>query len=362
MMTFEKFFAGTTPVQESAPGRVNLLGEHTDYNDGFVLPIATPMRTSVAVALSGDDTHYFYSEEMDDQIALPRRSHLTSGYGRYIEGCIRVLEQCGHTVPALRVYVHSDVPVGSGLSSSAALEVATLRALRTLLALPLNDVEIAQLARNAEVTYAGVQCGIMDQMASSLCDESHMLFLDTRSLDTRVLPLPAGVEVLVIDSGVARTLAGSKYNERRAECERAAKALHVPSLRDVHDVAALEQVEQPARRRAHHVITENARVERAAEGIGAAEFGRMMNESHASLRDDYEVSIPELDILCDLMRAAPGVHGARLTGAGFGGACVALCDVGSAAAAGAAVLAQYNSAGRSGQLLMPAAAHMGAST
>ncbi|QYF93688.1 galactokinase [Massilia sp. PAMC28688] len=361
MITFDKFFAGSTPVVASAPGRVNLLGEHTDYNDGFVLPIATPMRTTVAVAPSRDDAHYFYSEEMDDQVILPRRGRLASGYGRYIEGCIRVLEQLGHEIPPLRIFVRSSVPVGSGLSSSAALEVATLRALRTHLGLALDDVQIAQLARNAEVAYAGVQCGIMDQMASSLCDETHMLFLDTRSLDTRVLSLPAHAEVLVMDSGVARTLAGSKYNERRAECDAAAAALGASSLRDVTDVAALAQLEEPLRRRARHVITENARVVRAAEGVDAAQFGRLMNESHASLRDDYEVSIPELDTLCEMLRAAPGVYGARLTGAGFGGACVALCAPGSAAGAGALVLEQYNAAGHKGELLMPAATQHGGS-
>jgi galactokinase len=163
-----------------------------------------------------------------------------------------------------------------------------------------------------------------------------------------------GTEVLVIDSGVARTLAASKYNERRAECEAASRSLGVPSLREVTDIAAIASLDEPYRSRARHVDSENARVLRAVAGIGAPEFGQLMNQSHASLRDDYAVSIDELDILCDLMRAAPGVHGARLTGAGFGGACVALCETGAAAAAGAAVLEKYNLAGRAGQLLMPA--------
>jgi galactokinase len=332
---------------------VNLLGEHTDYNDGFVLPIATPMRTHVAVAPSKDDAFHFHSEEMDDTVVLGKRGRLASGFGRYIEGCIRMLEQAGHTIPPLRIYVRSTVPVGAGLSSSAALEVATLRALRTMLKLPLDDIEIAKLAQQAEITFAGVQCGIMDQMASSLCDESHMLFLDTRSLESSVLSLPPDCEVLVIDSGVARTLAASKYNERRAECMTAARAMGLTSLRDLQDASMLDRVDEPYRRRARHVFFENARTSRAAAGCSGAEFGQLMNESHASLRDDYEVSIVELDILCDLMRATPGVLGARLTGAGFGGACVALCESGSAAAAGAEVLSKYNAAGRRGRLLMP---------
>ena len=353
MMSYDSFFAGATPVDASAPGRVNLLGEHTDYNDGFVLPIATPMRTWVAVAPSLDDAFHFYSEEVAEPVVMAPGGHAASGYALYLEGCIRMLEQRGHAVPPLRIYVRSNVPMGAGLSSSAALEVATLRALKAHLGLELTDVEIAQLAQKAEITFAGVQCGIMDQMASSLCDESHMLFLDTRSLDSVVLPLPAGAEILVLDTGVARTLAGSKYNERRSECGTAARALGVQSLRDVPALAALDKVDEPYRRRARHVLSENARVQRATEGIDAREFGVLMNASHASLRDDYEVSIVELDILCDLLRQAPGVYGARLTGAGFGGACVALCEAGSAAAAGAAVIERYNAPGRSGRVLMP---------
>ncbi|SHG61562.1 galactokinase [Massilia sp. CF038] len=361
-MNFEKFFDSCTPVEASAPGRVNLLGEHTDYNDGFVLPIATPMRTHVAVAPSRDDAFHFHSEDLDDTVVLGQRGRLASGFGRYIEGCIRMLEQSGHTVPPLRIYVRSTVPVGAGLSSSAALEVATLRALRTLLKLPLNDIDIARLAQKAEIVYAGVQCGIMDQMASSLCDASHMLFLDTHSLESQVLSLPSDCEVLVIDSGVARTLAASKYNERRAECETAARAMGLASLRELHHADLLNQVDEPYRRRARHVYFENARTARAAAGCSGAEFGQLMNESHASLRDDYEVSIPELDVLSQLMREAPGVLGARLTGAGFGGACVALCESGSAAAAGASVLSKYNTDGRRGRLLMPQTEQTGANT
>jgi galactokinase len=355
MLTFETFFGNTEAVEESAPGRVNLLGEHTDYNDGFVLPIATPMRTHVAVAPSRDDAFHFYSADLADLVVLPRRGHLASGYGRYIEGCIRMLEQCGRAVPPLRIYVRSTVPMGSGLSSSAALEVATLRALRRFLGLNIRDVEIAKLAQKAEMVFAGVQCGIMDQMAASLCDDKHMLFLDTRTLVSRVLALPPDSEVLVIDSGVPRTLGATKYNVRRAECGTAARALGVRALRDVSRYDALATIDEPFRRRARHVVTENARVMRAAEGIGAAEFGRLMNDSHASLRDDYEVSTVELDLLCDLLRAEPRVFGARLTGAGFGGACVALCEAGAASIVGPAVLARYQALGRVGRLLMPEA-------
>ena len=353
MMTFETFFNHADVVEQSAPGRVNLLGEHTDYNDGFVLPIGTPMRTRVAVAPSGDDRFHFFSENLGDEVVLEPSAHVASGYGRYIEGCIRLVEQLGYAIAPLRVYVRSDVPVGAGLSSSAALEVATLRALRAYQQLPLNDVQLAQLAQQAEHTYAGVQCGIMDQMASSLCDEDHMLFLDTRSLETHVAALPAGTAILVIDSGVARTLGATKYNQRRAECNAAAEAMGIKSLRDMHSCAELDRVDEPYRSRARHVFTENARVQRAAQGASASEFGALMNASHASLRDDYAVSTVELDMLCDMLRGHADVYGARLTGAGFGGACVALCKAGTAATVGKAIVSQYNAAGQKGRVLMP---------
>ena len=354
MITFDTFFKGSEVVERSAPGRVNLLGEHTDYNDGFVLPIATPMRTHVAIAASRDDAFHFYSETLLDQVVLGRRGHLASGYGRYIEGCIRVLEHRGYDIPPLRIYVRSDLPCAAGLSSSAALEVATLRALRSFLGLPLTDIEVAHIGQVAERTYAGVQCGIMDQMAASLCDDTHMLFLDTRSLSSEISSLPAGTELLVLDSGVARSPGASKYNERRAECGTAALALGVRSLRDVACPTHLSRIEEPYRRRARHVMRENARVVRAAKGVSASDFGALMDASHASLRDDYDVSTVELDLLCDLLRAQPGVHGARLTGPGFGGACVALCDAGSAADVGQAVVASYSREGRMGRVLVPA--------
>jgi galactokinase len=248
------------------------------------------------------------------------------------------------------------VPIGVGLSSSAALEVATLRALRQLLGLALDDVEIARLAQRAEVEFTGVHCGIMDQMAASLADPSHMLFLDTRSLERRLLPLPAGSEILVLDSGVPRALAASGYNRRRSECEEAARQLGVAALRDVADPAAVESLPEPLRRRARHVVTENRRVLDAIEAHGPKPFGLLMDASHRSLSVDYEVSTAELDLLVELLRQCREVHGARLTGAGFGGACVALCRSGSAKAVGKRVLERYRKSGhRGGRLLVPQA-------
>ncbi len=359
MLTLATFFGGPPQVHASAPGRVNLLGEHTDYNDGFMLPVATPQRTEVAMSVSSDAQFHLYSATLDESVEFPADGHPPQGFASYIDGCIRLLGAEGVQVPPLRVYVSTELPVGAGMSSSAALEVATLRALRSLLAIDLDDVRLARIAQRAEVEYAKVNCGIMDQMAASLADQRHMLFIDARSLEYRLQALPADSELIVIDSGVARTLAASKYNERRAECEEAARQLGVAALRDVADPAAVEALAGPYRQRARHVVRENLRVLEAAAGVSAARFGALMDASHASLRDDYEVSIPQLDELAASLRATPDVFGARLTGAGFGGACVALCREGSAQAAAAAALARYNATGKHGRILIPVPAQGG---
>ncbi|MBD0268796.1 MAG: galactokinase [Cyanobacteria bacterium Co-bin8] len=353
MTTFQQIFNVEPQVQASAPGRVNLLGEHTDYNDGFVLPTAIPQQTTVYLGLSPDEQHHIYSQELDKQISLRPTDDAPEDFASYIVGCIRVLEQQGTAVPPLNIYVTSAVPMGSGLSSSAALEVAVLRGLRSLLNLDLDDVRIAQLGQQAERQYAGVQCGIMDQMASSLADAEHLLFLDTRTLERALLPLPEGAEIVVMDSGIPRTLAGSGYNQRRAECEEAAQELGVKALRDVTDLDAIAPLAEPLQQRARHVITENGRVLQAKQGVSAEEFGQLMNASHVSLRDDYEVSVEGLDQLVDILQASPGVFGARLTGAGFGGACVALVKAGEGVAIAKSALERYRQTGHQGSVLVP---------
>lgn len=338
-----------------APGRVNLLGEHTDYNDGFVLPVAIAQRTRVTMRRNGSSTFALHATELDETVRFGFDAPPTEHFATYVYGCLALARTQGADIPGLDIEVRSDVPMGVGLSSSAALEVATLRCLRQLLDLPLDDVLVAQLAQRAEIEYAGVRCGIMDQMASSLAATDRALLIDTRSLERRDVPLPAGSAVLVLDSGVARTLAGSGYNQRRSECEAAARALGVTSLRDVESLAQIEALSDPLlRRRARHVFTENARVLQAADCKDAVEFGQLMNASHASLRDDYEVSTPELDLLVRWLQAEDAVFGARLTGAGFGGACVALCRDDSLRQVAESVLENYNGAGHKGRQLVPA--------
>ena len=328
---FERVFGCPPEAVADAPGRVNLLGEHTDYNDGFVLPIAIAQRTRVAMRRNGSDRFALHAQGQGDTVQFSLDRPPAEHFASYVYGCLVLARGRGAPVPALDIHVDSEVPMGVGLSSSAALEVATLRCLRRLLALEFDDVLVAQLAQRAEIEHAGVNCGIMDQMASSLAASDRALWLDTRSLERRFVELPAGSAVLVIDSGVARSLAASGYNQRRAECEAAARLLGVASLRDVTDVARLEPLPDLLRRRARHVVTENARVLEAVDCTAAAAFGALMNASHASLRDDYEVSTPELDRLVALLQQQAGVHGARLTGAGFGGCAVALVAAPAAA-------------------------------
>jgi galactokinase len=353
MSAFENVFGAPPQAVADAPGRVNLLGEHTDYNDGFVLPIAIAQRTRVAMRRSAPPRFSLHAQGQGATVQFTLDSPPKEHFASYVYGCLMLAGSGGTVIPPLEIHVESDVPIGVGLSSSAALEVATLRCLRQLLELRLDDVTIAQLAQRAEIEYAGVNCGIMDQMAASLADTTRALLLDTRTLERRFVDLPAESAVLVIDSGIARSLAAGGYNQRRAECEQAARLLGVASLRDVASVAALAALPDLLRRRARHVVSENARVLQAVACTAAGEFGELMNASHASLRDDYEVSTPQLDRLVALLQAQGGVWGARLTGAGFGGACVALCRPHSIAQVAQAVLAQYRAAGQVGTVLVP---------
>jgi len=345
--SFEAVFGQAPEATGRAPGRVNLLGEHTDYQGGFVLPAAIPQQATVSIRRNGGEAHRLHSANLEQTLTV-RVGEKGEGFAPYLTGSIAL----AGVTDALDVWVWSDVPSG-GLSSSAALELATLRALRELYTLSLDDVDLALIGQKVEHEYVGVMCGVMDQMASSLADTAHMLFLDTRSLERRKLPMPADAahgtaQVLVLDSGVPRRLAESGYNERRAQVEEASRLLGVAELRDVTDIAALDVLPELLRRRAHHVVSENARVLEALDA-DAAHFGTLMNASHASLQHDYEVSHPQVDVLVAYLQAHPKVYGARMTGAGFGGAVVALVEAGQAVQVAADVLPQYGA----GQRVVP---------
>ncbi len=350
---FQRLFGRPPEAAAEAPGRVNLLGEHTDYNEGFVLPTTIPQLTRIELARSGDGHYRYYSANLDQLVTYRDGEEPPPGFARYVYGCIQMLRETGFQVEPCTCRINSDVPIGAGLSSSAALEVAALRGLRALFRLAIDDVAIAKIAQQAEIRYAGVHCGIMDQMAASLGDARHMLFLDTRTLERRLVPFPDGAEAIVLDSGVPRKLSDSAYNLRRRECEEAAQRLGVPALRDIQEAGdAVKALPPPLDRRARHVITEDRRVLEAVRGVSAPEFGELMNASHASLRDDFEVSVPALDVLVGILQAHPWVFGARLTGAGFGGACVALIAQGMGASVKPQVLAAYADLGYRGAVLV----------
>ena len=355
MKSFEEVFGGAPQAIGHAPGRVNLLGEHTDYNDGYVLPIAIPQRTHVALRPSATDISTVYAANLDSTVTFDFDMPPSDGFGTYVFGCLFEARAAGFEVPPLDIHLLSNVPMGVGLSSSAALEVATLRALRNLLNLPLDDVRLAQLAQRAEVQHAGVRCGIMDQMAASLADTERALFLDTRTLQRRLVSLPPKSAVLVLDSGIKRSLTSSSFNQRRAECEEAARQLDVRALRDIDDneLSRVDALDEPWRSRARHVVTENARVLLAVDCDDPVEFGELMQASHASLRDNFDVSVPALDRLVALLQAHSEVYGARLTGAGFGGACVALCQPLAVTRIATEVLGDYRREGFSGAVLVP---------
>lgn len=352
MSKFADYFNMQPIIEASAPGRVNLLGEHTDYNDGFVLPIAIHQRTCVQMSLSNDQWNRFFSINLNQMIHYRAGDPIPKGFGAYLGGCINILREKNCSIKAVNVLINSNIPIEAGLSSSAALEVAMLKGLRTLFDLKLNDIDLALCAQQAEVRFAGIQCGIMDQMAATLATEHNMLFLDTRTLDYKLLPLPKQTELIVMHSGVPRRLSDSAYNQRRIECKTAAQKLGVAALRDINDVASVAMLPPPLNRRARHVITENARVLKAAAvELDPREFGELMNASHQSLREDFEVSIPALDCLVSLLQSHPAVYGARLTGAGFGGACVALARKGLGLDIASDVLTKFQAQGYQGYIM-----------
>jgi galactokinase len=350
----------------SAPGRVNLIGEHTDTSEGFVLPIAIPRVTRVELARRNDRVVTVASAAFAG--GAPATFHVgreskQGSFIDYVQGTVIAVTRTGSSIGGFDAWITSDVPIGAGLSSSAALEVALLRALRTAFALDFDDIAIAHAGRAAETDFIGAPIGIMDQMAASIATTDAALFLDTRTLAFEHVALPPALELLVIDSGVAHAHADGAYAERRAEVDRAAKILDLRSLRDAADgdpratAAAIATLAPPLDRRARHVVGENRRVLDAVAALRAGDekaLRSLMAASHESLRDDFEVSVPDVDRLVVIAQADPDVIGARMTGGGFGGAIVALARRGRAAAAGARIAASYDASGKPrGRVVVP---------
>ena len=337
-----------------APGRANLIGEHTDYNDGFVLPVALESATWVC-GRPADGVLRLDSLDRPGtvEVDLASGEGPTEGWGRYVTAVVRALRDAGADLRGFTGVLASDLPLGGGLSSSAALELAVAKA---VLASDLPHTELARICLRAEDHYVGMHVGIMDQLASAASRAGHALLIDCRSLDLRAVPFPRSLRVLVLDSAVQRELGDSEYNARRAQCEQAASALGVAALRDA-DPEMLERhrqrLDEVVYRRARHVVTENARVLAAAAALEAGrveELGPLFAAAHRSMAEDYEASIPELDLLVSLAAETDGVAAARLTGAGFGGCTVNLVEVDRAEAAAAEILDRYRAAtGRQGR-------------
>lgn len=350
---FAEIFGSEPAIAADAPGRVNLLGEHTDYHGGFVLPTVTAQRTRVELRPREDRRVRAWSHSVSDGIAeyelveeQPRQDWLD-----YIQGATVVLSRLGAKIRGFDLRIESDVPLGAGLSSSAALEISTLRALRTAFHLALDDIALAKAGQAIETDFVGAPVGIMDQMAASVGRDGEALFLDTRSLAFEQIALPSNAEILVLNSGLTHAHAGGEYVTRRRESFEAARLLEVSQLRDL-DLSALPRVgmlPSVLARRARHVVTENQRVLDAVEalrGQDPARLGALFNASHKSMRDDYEVSLPAIDTLVALAQADDEVFGARLTGGGFGGGIVVLTHAGAAHAVGARVVTAYAATGR----------------
>ena len=332
----EKFTAGVAPRLFQAPGRVNLIGEHTDYNAGYVLPAAIDRQILVAATPRNDSRINIYARNFKqwDRFRIQKNIEALSGKlcGNYFRSIVWSLRQQGCELCGMDAVVSGNIPIGAGLSSSAAIEVAVGFTLLQLSKSEINLKELALAAQKGENDFVGMRCGIMDQFIACLGQTDHALLIDCRDLSCQSVPLPSGASVVIVDSGVHRGLMEMEYNARRQDCENAARYFGVSVLRDVamealrehaHDISAVVQ------RRAHHVISENDRTLAAADALRVQDlstFGDLMTASHVSLRDDFEVSCPELDLLVGIALDVKGVYGARLTGAGFGGCMVALVD------------------------------------
>jgi galactokinase len=324
-----------------APGRVNLIGEHTDYNHGFCLPMAIERDVRIVLRPRADQIVRVLSLEQPGQVVefalsanIPKAAGPDARWADYVKGCAQVLAQDGVKLGGCDLALTGDVPLGAGLSSSAALEVAAMHAFLAVAGRKLPGTEIATKAQRAENLYVGVNCGILDQLSSACCVKGQAMLMDCRSLQLAFAPLPKGVAFVIADTGRRRGLVDSAYNERRAQCESGARALGVTHLRDVSlpglwQAVGAGALDELAQRRCEHVVAENGRTLAAFACLKAgdtAAFGQLMDQSHADLRDKFQVTCPELDNMVAMARGLPGCFGSRMTGAGFGGCTVSLVE------------------------------------
>jgi len=345
--SFSTYFNAKSEFIVRAPGRVNLIGEHTDYNDGFVLPMAIDRAVWIALSSRADSRVRVRSLDLEVDSAFDLHS-LTKGSGwqEYIKGVAYQLQKAGHELRGFDAVMTGDVPRGAGLSSSAAVELAAAYAFAAVSGFAWDAAQMAKISQKAENEWVGMNCGIMDQMASAACREGCALFLDCRTLEVQHAPLPENISVVILDTSTRRGLVDSAYNERRSQCEEAARWFGVKALRDV-SVEEFEKgngLSEVVMKRARHIITENARVLEAVNVMKAGNvkrLGELFNASHASLRDDFEVTNEALNQIVECAQEQPSCYGARMTGAGFGGCAVALVREENAQEFAKAVSAAY---------------------
>lgn len=350
---FAEKFGYPARLTVQAPGRVNLIGEHTDYNDGFVLPCAINYRTVISAAPRNDPVVRVIAADYHNQadefsLAAPINRHKTQPWSNYTRGVIHSLQQRGCHFAGADLVISGDVPQGAGLSSSASLEVALGTAFSQLWHLPLDGAQIALSGQQAENQFVGCNCGIMDQLISALGQQGSALLIDCRSLATRAVAIPDGIAVVIINSNVKRTLVDSAYNTRRQQCATGARFFRQPALRDVsleQFNAAADKLEPVVAKRVRHVLSENARTLAAARALEAGDLplmGQLMAQSHASMRDDFDITVAQIDTLVDIVKTAIGNQGGvRMTGGGFGGCVVALAPEALVPEVRQAVASQY---------------------
>jgi len=350
---FTQHFGYAPPLTIQAPGRVNLIGEHTDYNDGFVLPCAIDYQTVISCASRNDHQIRVLAADYDNQQDLfsldaPIISHPELRWADYVRGVVKHLQLRNANFGGADLVISGNVPQGAGLSSSASLEVAVGQAIQALYQLPLDGVALALNGQEAENQFVGCNCGIMDQLISALGKQDHALLIDCRSLETRAVPMPKNVAVVIINSNVKRGLVDSEYNTRRKQCEEAARFFGVKALRDVSPdlfFPIQHELDPIVAKRARHVISENERTLAAADALAAGDLklmGKLMAESHASMRDDFEITVPPIDTLVGIVKKTIGDRGGvRMTGGGFGGCIVALMPLDLVEPVRAAVAREY---------------------